>query len=144
MITTTPPRLTAPMNPAVKKLWVNALRDPTRYQQCHGTLKRSGVGFCCLGVLTDLFINFFPGKVEWVPIAESNTAIVVNRLGHYSYEESSAILIKPVAEWAGLTGWNPTVPITLFPGKKSFCTLSELNDNGYSFEKIADVIEKYL
>ena len=41
------------MNPQVKEKWVNALRSG-EYSQCDGKL-RSADGFCCLGVLCDLY-----------------------------------------------------------------------------------------
>ena len=127
-----------PMNPEIKKLWVDALRSG-EYKQGQGTLKRSDC-FCCLGVLTDIFIKI-TGRAEWIPVAESHRARIIST--DYAYqEESSAILLKAVCEWAGLKRPNPVMPIRL--PTRNITTLSELNDLGRGFSEIADIIEKYL
>lgn len=43
------------MKPDIAKKWTEALRSG-EYEQCTLQLKK-GEGFCCLGVLTDLYIK---------------------------------------------------------------------------------------
>jgi hypothetical protein len=110
------------MNPQIKQKWVSVLRSG-EYQQTQGRL-RTDNGFCCLGVLCDLY-----GKehnVEWEPGCDN----------HYEFQGNNASLSLYVVEWSGLEGSNPYVD-----GGK---TLSLLNDSGKTFEEIADVIEEQL
>ncbi|KGM36152.1 hypothetical protein [Inquilinus limosus] len=100
--------------------WVEALRSG-EYQQGKHQL-RDGDGFCCLGVACDLFAKL-EGIGEW-----DN--------GHFKiqHEREFGVLLTPVRTWLGLqsnTGdINPTKCLT------------SLNDRGYSFAELADVIEE--
>jgi len=105
------------MKKAVKERWLEALRDEEEYTQGR-TILRSSTDedcFCCLGVLID-----------------------------------------PVLKWAGLKDWSPTVDkfdaakamgltkaeIDAKVGRNgSRVGLIELNDYGFTFAQIADVIE---
>ena len=111
------------MNREVKQKWLNALRSG-EYIQGKSKLK-DGNTFCCLGVLTDLYIKehkncywkddpFIDGEIE-----ENN------------------VLCAKVKKWAGLSGSNPIIK------NKGMC-IAQLNDEGYSFSKIADLIEAEL
>ena len=106
------------MNEQVKEKWLNALRSGD-YQQTRQYLHKED-GFCCLGVLCDLY-----GKehnVEWE---------LVNGDTYYEFQDEPELLPLFVAEWAGVER------------HRSF-TLGELNDNGSTFNEIADLIEKHL
>jgi hypothetical protein len=104
------------MNAKVKKQWIKALRSG-KYNQTKGRLSNGKGGFCCLGVLCDI------SKLgQWVN-------------GQYLYE--GQVLPPNVKEWAGLPDLNPT-PV------EGGMSLAEMNDVGKSFDKIADLIEKYL
>jgi hypothetical protein len=110
------------MNPQIKQKWVSALRSGD-YQQTQEHLHDKN-GFCCLGVLCDLY-----GKehnVEW------NLA---NMPGYYAFQGRETVLPLSVIEWAGVIGIDPLI------GKVS---LAELNDKGSTFEQIADLIEEHL
>ena len=53
------------MKPAIKKLWLDALRSG-EYEQCKGKL-HDGEGFCCLGVLYDVAVDgWWTKNGEWV------------------------------------------------------------------------------
>lgn len=52
------------MNPEVKAKWIEALTSG-EYSQTNGCLK-DNAGYCCLGVLTDLYIKE-TGQAQWVP-----------------------------------------------------------------------------
>ena len=108
------------MNPQVKEKWLNALRSG-EYQQTQTALRKED-GFCCLGVLCDLY-----GKehnVEWK---------LVDAGIYYEFQDKKAILPLSVIEWAGVEDDNPEICET---------PLSRLNDNGSTFNEIADFIEK--
>ena len=110
------------MKPDVKQAWLTALRSGD-YQQGQGFL-RQGDQYCCLGVLCDLY-----GKAvgpEWEVVDEY----------YYSYDVramrgSHTTLPFKVQEWAGIDSPNPI-------------DLAALNDNGSTFEELANIIEEGL
>ena len=110
------------MNQQVKEKWVSALRSGD-YEQTQNYLHKED-GFCCLGVLCDLY-----GKehnVVWE---------LVNGDTYYAFQDKKAILPVSVVEWAGVEDENPEICKT---------PLSRLNDNGSTFNEIADLIEEHL
>jgi len=112
------------MNPQIKQKWLNALRSGD-YQQGRNYL-RTDNGFCCLGVLCDLYGK--ENNVEWN---------FVNNGHNYEFEEFESYLPSSVRKWAGVEGYN-------FLVNNGTETLSELNDRGSTFEQIAYVIEEHL
>ena len=112
------------MNPQIKQKWVSALRSGD-YQQGRNYL-RTDNGFCCLGVLCDLYGK--ENNVEWN---------FVNNGHNYEFEEFESYLPSSVRKWAGVEGYN-------FLVNNGTETLSELNDTGSTFEQIADFIEEHL
>ena len=114
------------MNQQVKQKWVSALRSGD-YQQTQLKLHTED-GFCCLGVLCDLY-----GKehnVEW-NLAEDEDH------NYYEFQDKKASLPLSVMEWAGVENENPEIC-------SQSLTLAELNDNGYAFNEIADLIQEHL
>ena len=112
------------MNQQVKQKWVSALRSGD-YQQTQNYLHKED-GFCCLGVLCDLY-----GKehnVEW-KLADSGN--------NCEFQDHPAFPPFSVVEWADTGSSNPYIC-------SRSLTLGELNDNGYTFNEIADIIEKHL
>ena len=112
------------MNPQIKQKWVSALRSG-EYQQTQERLRKED-GFCCLGVLCDLYGK--ENNVEW------NLA---NNGHNYEFQDKESHLPSSVMEWAGVGDQNPDIN----NGTK---TLAELNDIGYTFNEIADLIENHL
>jgi hypothetical protein len=112
------------MNPQIKQKWVDALRSG-EYQQGQCYL-RTNSGFCCLGVLCDLYGK--ENNVEW------NLA---NNGHNYKFQEFESYLPSSVMKWADLEYCNP-------PVNDEESTLVRLNDSGSTFEQIADVIEHQL
>ena len=114
------------MNPEVKQRWIVALNSD-EYTQTKNRLKDS-TGFCCLGVLTDLYAK------------EHNQEWTLNDAGNYSFGGWSSTLSNEVMNWAGIVE-----PWGYFKDPVGeFNTLAGLNDDGYSFKQIAQVIEEQL
>jgi hypothetical protein len=117
------------MNPQIKQKWLNALRSG-KYQQTQRRLHDEN-GFCCLGVLCDLY-----GK-------EHNVEWEINEdFGKYMFQNKVACLPFSVIEWSGIADSGPLVYYG--PGAGEICTLADLNDKGSTFIEIADVIEEHL
>lgn len=149
------------MNQDIKKLWITALRGDA-YQQATGALREelydandyddagnpSGpvkYAHCCLGVLCDLHSK--ATGMKWDDATDQ-------------YYETGSILPRAVADWAGIEDeyrtniFNPSTvdikvtvenpePETEDDTNEDF-VLSELNDDGYTFSEIADLIEAQL
>ena len=111
------------MNPQIKQKWLNALRSG-EYQQTQERLRKED-GFCCLGVLCDLYIK--ENNVEWE----------IDEDDRYRYEKHFTVLPPSVVGWAGVEDSNPYV-------NGGIGTLSGLNDKGFTFNEIADLIEEHL
>ena len=116
------------MNPEIKQCWIEALNSD-EYKQTRNKLKDS-TGFCCLGVLTDLYIK------------EHNEEWKVNWCGDYYFGEWSSTLSNEVMNWAGI--YDCMGRLNEPVGVGEFDTLAILNDGGYSFKQIAQVIEEQL
>jgi hypothetical protein len=112
------------MNPQIKQKWVDALRSGD-YQQTQRYL-RTNSGFCCLGVLCDLYGK--ENNVEW------NLA---NNGHNYEFQNMESYLPSSMRKWADLEYCDP-------PVNDEESTLVRLNDSGSTFEQIADVIEHQL
>lgn len=98
------------------KKWVAALRSG-EYKQGKGALQ-SKDGYCCLGVGCDIFI---PKDKQ-----------VLDPMGLLMGSYPNSQLLAP--------SWLPA--INLDYSNKNKTMLSTLNDNGKSFDEIADLIEK--
>jgi hypothetical protein len=113
------------MNPQIKQKWVDALRSG-EYQQTQRRLHDEN-GFCCLGVLCDLYGK--ENNVEWEHSSYNNNA--------YMFQDMATILPLSVVEWSGVGEGNPLV-------NDGDSSLAKLNDQGSTFNEIADVIEHQL
>lgn len=133
------------MNPEVKALWVEDLRSG-KHKQGGGALRKAGA-FCCLGRLTDLFINHPANTcdVKWTK-SEFNDGIVAS----YTSEGERSFLSSHIIKWSGLdrkSGAIVEIPPTLamrFGLEQGQCDLVILNDAGVPFLEIADIIEEQL
>lgn len=115
------------MNQKIKRQWVEALRSG-EYKQGEMMLHdRDADTYCCLGVLCAL--------------AAKDGVAFAWQTGNYL-----ELLPEAVQVWAGMEpGEEVTeegdVYVTM---RDDYSTLSELNDNGVSFDDIATVIENEL
>lgn len=124
------------MDKRVKNLWVNALLS-NQFNQGKGYLRKDNK-YCCLGVLCELFSQERQG--HW----EENKFITNN-------SEDTRYLPLDVSNWAGFTKIKNTTVYNPVPGNKvqddslfSKRTLSysEMNDKGFSFREIANLIQE--
>lgn len=138
---------------ALWRAWIENLRGPV-YRQCRKTLKQQtpstgGQSFCCLGVVCDMVAGQL-GIWEDPPLGDLT---LTPRFRASSYSDSERLSIPRgynihylpvlVAEYFGLPallGFNVT-------GRNSGALESEvvplatLNDRGFTFVQIADIIE---
>jgi hypothetical protein len=113
------------MNKEIKEKWIAALRSG-EYAQTKGALRRpvgtpQGAGYCCLGVLCEVVVG--RENIEWEPAANA-----------YSFMGESGLPPTPVLEEADYTEEE----------NDTFWELPSMNDNGVSFDEIADYIEQKL
>lgn len=126
------------MKQAVKAIWLKALRSG-EYVQGEGylcTASDTRLKHCCLGVLCDVLI----------PESRSKTTETIVR-----YDGAMYCLPASVEALAGLDEADPQIEI---PGLeyKDNCggmwynkiKLSKLNDDGFTFSQIADLIEYFV
>ncbi len=126
------------MDKRIKKRWIKALRSG-EYKRATGQLKETNVCkngkineyYCCLGVLCDLYSKSKEGKgIEF----EDN---------RFCGERSH--LPSEVIDWADIQyeedgNWDCLEDPLISKSR----TAADYNDSGYSFKKIADLIEKNL
>lgn len=121
------------MKKKIKKEWVAALRSGD-YKQGKGALRRDDT-YCCFGVLCELAVA-----------AGVADRIVSKRLysygpagtfpGNYVGAWAAGFLPSVVSKWAGLGDVGDVV----VDGN----SLADLNDNGATFQDIANIIEAEL
>ena len=114
------------MKKEIADKWIAALRSG-EYKQIKGRL-RTDEGFCCLGVLCNIH-------------AQEHPEIAARQLRTSVYLRETTLLPRGVMKWAGVSLDNNEC--LLSAGDFTRHALTYLNDKaGFSFEKIAEVIEK--
>lgn len=136
-----------PLNPNAEA-WVAALRsgDYKRGQAALHELvggDRDNPLFCCLGVACDLFAQAHPDQGRWLPVTGwilgFSTASKPRELMYLPIEVSDWLGLKRYGNFDNNENGEFFEPSIMGPTRK---TLVSLNDEeGYSFEQIADVIE---
>ena len=116
--------------------WVTALRSG-EYKQTTGYLHDSR-GMCCLGVLCDLYSKEHPDLAEWDVLSEDE------ELSHCRFEmlENYEVLPEAVQEWANMKSLDGSYTAGGYDGTPYTETLAALNDKGYTFNDLADIIEE--
>lgn len=129
------------MNPEVKELWLSALRSG-EYVQGKNLLHKSypkkpdkADEFCCLGVLCDIAVK--NGVIPEEDLNILSTGDEVEDYNYHAYDSGTAFLPKVVQEWSGVLSDNGEYPAEGRPR-----SLVYLNDDGFPFASIADVIEE--
>jgi hypothetical protein len=126
------------MNPEVKQKWIDALRSG-EYEQGSEKL-RSVSGYCCLGVLCDIYAKEHNTEWEFGGNEETN----LEPMDYWYYEGESEFLPKSVMEWAELKINNPMLLADDEGEGDCKVYVSHLNDGGYTFATIANLIEAQL
>jgi len=124
------------MNQQIKQQWIEALRSG-EYSQTQEEL-RNLYGYCCLGVLCDLYSKT-KGENYWKETSRGSGCYYFESLpDQYEY----GTLPQNVSEWAGLGGVdNPVVEY----GEEKVVAISDLNDRErLSFNQIAAIIQEQL
>lgn len=117
------------MDESMKKKWLDALRS-NKYQQGRYFLQRKGK-FCCLGVLCE---------IAEVPAVLTQDATYTEEIAEgklYAYDGNTSCPNPILLEKLGLGS-------TDYSRMEIVDQLTKMNDNGQSFEEIADYIEKNL
>lgn len=113
------------MKKAIMEKWVKALRSG-KYRQTKSGLHKKGGGYCCLGVLCDLYAKEKKLKKPWFSSPESAPNFL-------SFQGANGYPPLEVQEWAGLETHCGELP--------SGETLAGMNDDGKRFTTIAKTIE---
>jgi hypothetical protein len=127
------------MRADIKQKWVAALRSGA-YEQTEGVL-RNGNGYCCLGVLCDLYSQE-TGVAWWSNPHTGNYAI-------HNHDNTLPIEVRAWAQLADEFGAYVDVETdeggATHPPYLANPSLTALNDSwAYDFKQIADVIEQQL
>jgi hypothetical protein len=118
------------MNSNAKK-WIRALRSG-KYKQGEDQL-RSGDKFCCLGVACDLYAKAH--GVKWEKFKSDGDDL-------FSFFKLVGKLPSVVQNWLGLTDACGVYSIDNQPKQRPLTeSLADLNDDGFSFQEIAAIIE---
>ena len=123
------------MNPEAKELWLTALRSG-KYQQGTGALNKNGK-FCCLGVLCDISVEML--QLEVSAGASRPCSCGAEHDVKTSYDGETAHLPAEVTEWSGVDTIG-SIPYKY--GSYTYANLAEMNDEGKTFEEIAQIIEE--
>jgi len=121
----------------VAKQWITALRSD-EYPQCTNQLRQDG-SYCCLGVLTDLFIKNNEVNAEARASWEAQGAYVDSEGVREAFS-----LPQDVIKWAGVKGSDPhTVYYSEDECEDSEQWATQLNDDEHwSFQQIANWVEE--
>jgi uncharacterized protein YeaC (DUF1315 family) len=129
------------MNPEIKQKWVDALRSG-KYDQGSEKL-RSYQGYCCLGVLCDLYAQEQNVEWEFRGVDEDDRQV----LEYWYFDGEGEFLPKSVREWAGLSISSPQVRVDVTEDDDEddwFYNddIANLNDTGYTFNDLAKMIQE--
>lgn len=120
------------MKPEIRDEWVRRLRSG-KYEQGKEWLNKDGK-FCCLGVLCEMAAE--------QGVVEKSTGTETTIYGPPPYDSiPDQVLPDAVKEWAGLQSDDPLTYIPSDMYTDGCGSLAGLNDDGWLFADIADVIE---
>lgn len=121
------------MDANIKHRWIEAL-ESGEYQQGTHRLRTFDGGFCCLGVLCDVYSK--ETGIQW------KDGVSPGFGGNIANEFFGSITTLPwqVMDWAGLD--TELGHFVLPNGDRT--SLSAMNDKGVKFPEIADVIEQFI
>lgn len=108
------------MNQQIKQRWIEALKSD-EYRQGYEGLRHNDK-FCCLGVLTDLYIK--ENGFQWRKDVG----------GCWSFDGEGGVLPASVQKWAGFDDANPLI--------LGHCATDHNDGTNASFNEIAGYIEQ--
>lgn len=126
------------LKPEVKARWLEALRSG-EYKQQTGALRRFD-GFCCKGVLANLFIQDTK-QGRWDE-PDSRSIIALTGVKGTPNLEYETYLPNVIYAWAFQDFVPGSINCVIGPRTESGKGLGKLNDDGLTFAEIADIIEK--
>ena len=123
------------MDPEIKKEWLEDLRSG-KIPQGKGCLGKDTGERCCLGVLCDIAVEHKVIK----------PATVDDYRGDLIYDECRSLLPQSVRDFGWPGGILDSVQIDEITdrGTGYILSLADMNDKGFTFSQIADVIEYFL
>lgn len=135
------------MNKGIKTRWLKVLRSGV-YKQAKGMLRKQykplggkvETGYCCLGVLTDMYIKSAEGKRQNAHWDENSN--LVHGIGRGKKTYHGAVTAPVVMKWAGLIHDNPYLQKGV--RGRHLCASDWNDDSKVGFLGIADRIEATL
>jgi hypothetical protein len=123
------------MTPELRTRWADALVSG-QYTQGQKVLRDADNCYCCLGVLTDLYLQDHPEAKGWELTPTDDGP------GRFFCDGTSVTLPDVVRDWAGTVTSNPDVYDTDSETGEDHVhsMLSTLNDKGATFAEIAAFI----
>lgn len=123
------------MDKDLKDRWVTALRSGD-YVQGQGSLRvedaDGAVSYCCLGVLC---------RVAQQELVEAGLTVKVNDRGRLTVDGATGTLTDAVADLFGMPNGTGALNDMPTDEKGRRPELTSLNDNGSTFDQLADLIE---
>lgn len=122
------------MKKEIKKQIIEALKDGF-YEQSVGLLRTGQDGFCFLGVLCDLYNSFYSGIDFWN----------IDMYGVWDFMGFTEEIPVKVQLWSGLDSVCslPNNALYFLSNGKKADSMVELNDDGRSFDELAEIIDVY-
>jgi len=120
------------MDKRIKQKWIDALLSG-EYQQTRQQLF-DGNGYCCLGVLCDLYRKEHE-QYEW-----AQTFSEFEQKDKWEFLNQSETLPNDVISWSGLPNCDPQIKEIKSPDGR-IETLAFANDSGCRFDEIAKMID---
>lgn len=144
------------MKAEYKQRWVEALRSGD-YEQATGKLTivddNGNKSHCCLGLLCELVKDDLGLDVKEVQRVVGGSALGYMTTDEYGDESfATAVLSRPIEQAVGLSrpfngvpeynfNLDPSKPVDSWADADVQLHLSSLNDEGFTFSQIADIIE---
>lgn len=127
------------MKPAIKAKWLDALNSG-KYPKTVGVLK-DDVGYCCLGVLCDLYAKTRRNGSKFIPMELAGMGDNDEKFAINEMEVAESYLPSTVAKWAGI----PTADVSdIFATDDIQRQLASLNDTSDDFSEVIKYISKTL
>lgn len=128
------------MNPTIKRLWLEAL-ESGEYKQTTSVLNNGEGGYCCLGVLCDVYRK----EVDNCSWSDEGTFLVSSKDGVMEMKESYPP--EQVYAWAGIDNYvarGYDVPFGELDDNGCRDSLVDINDRSDNFDEIIAAIKEYL